>query len=109
MMPVACGPIHHGFYVGGTITLPGDKHEAGVVTARMPLRAGFRQSLFQFSPRADTELGEDVAEMPLHGSRTKEQARPDLRVRQPVTSQFGDLPLLRRQVVPGVGLSLIHI
>jgi hypothetical protein len=70
-----------------------------------------RQNYCQFPPRANTELGKYMAEMPLHGSRAKEQARTDLRVGQPVTSQFGreDLPLLRPQVVPGADRPLDNL
>src|SRR5580700_6097774 len=44
--------------------------------------------------RADAELGENLAQMPLDGARAEEQLGADLRVRQPVAGEPGDLRLL---------------
>ena len=45
----------------------------------------------QFVARADAELGEHLAQVPLDGARAEEQPRADLRVRQAVAGQPGDL------------------
>jgi hypothetical protein len=37
--------------------------------------------------------------VPFHGARAEEEPRADLRVREAVAGQLGDLSLLRRQVV----------
>jgi hypothetical protein len=44
--------------------------------------------------------------MPLDRAGTEEEARADLRVRQPVTREPRDLPLLRSQIVARLGLAL---
>ena len=44
----------------------------------------------------DSELGEHVAQVPLDGAWAEEQAGADLRVREPVAGELGDLSLLRR-------------
>src|SRR5580693_5274399 len=59
--------------------------------------------------RGDTELGEHVAQVPLDRARTDEQLRADLRVRQAVAGQPGDLLLLRRELVARVGASLADL
>ena len=46
--------------------------------------------------------------MPLDGARADEQLRADLRVREPVAGQPGDLCLLRRQLVARVVRPLAH-
>ena len=38
-------------------------------------------------------------QVPLDGARAEEEPRPDLRVREPVAGQLGDLVLLRGQIV----------
>src|SRR4051794_25128762 len=65
-----------------------------------------RQRLGQVLARVDCELAEDVAQMPLHSAPAKEEPRSDLRIRDPITSQFCDLPLLGSQVVARRGRSL---
>ena len=54
----------------------------------------------------DPQLGEHLAQVPLHGPRAEEQPRADLRVRQPVAGQPRDLPLLRGQLVARLGRPL---
>ena len=57
----------------------------------------------------DPELGEHLAQVPLHGARAEEQPRADLRVRQPVAGQPRDLPLLRGQLVARLDPALAHL
>src|SRR5207248_10182082 len=45
----------------------------------------------------------------LDGPRAEEEPRTNLRVRQPVTGQLGDLPLLRGQIVPGLDSALARV
>src|SRR3954462_7672641 len=47
--------------------------------------------------------------MPLHGPRAQEQPRRDLRIRQTLTGQRRDLPLLRGQVVARLDRTLAHL
>jgi hypothetical protein len=55
-----------------------------------------RASGIQFPAAADAELGEHLAQAPLDLPRRQEQLRADLRVRQAVAGQPGDLLLLGR-------------
>ena len=48
---------------------------------------------------ADPELSKHLAQMPLHRARAEEMPRRDLRVRQPIAGELGDLSLLRGQIV----------
>ena len=57
----------------------------------LALRGQTRTKLFA---RADAELGEHLAEMPLDGARTEEELRADLRVRQAISGEPGDLLFL---------------
>ena len=52
---------------------------------------------------ADPELGEHLAQVPLDGARAEEQLGADLRVRQAVAGEPGDLLLLRRELVARLG------
>jgi hypothetical protein len=56
----------------------------------------------QLTPGPDSELGVDVAQMPLDGPRTEEQPGTYLVVREPVTGQLGDVALLRGEIVAGL-------
>src|SRR5580698_10668094 len=71
--------------------------------------AVLRQRRPELPARGDTELGEHVAQVPLDRARADEQLRADLRVRQAVAGQPGDLLLLRRELVARVGASLAHL
>ena len=71
---------------------------------RRPLAADDRctdvgQRRAELLARADPELSEHLAQVPLHRARTEEQLGPDLRVRLPAGSQARDLHLLRSQLV----------
>ena len=63
---------------------------APVSTLVGPLGERFQQLL----ARADPELGEHLAQVPLDGARAEEQLRADLGVRQAVARQPGDVLLL---------------
>ena len=56
----------------------------------------------------DPELGEHLAQVPLHGARTEEESRTDLRVRQSIASEPRDLPLLRSQLIARLGGPRAH-
>src|SRR4029453_2086410 len=70
---------------------------------QMPLRRLLRQRGSKLSTRGDPELREDLAQMPLDRLRTDKQPPPDFRVREPLPCEPGDLLLLRRQLVAGIG------
>ena len=46
--------------------------------------------------------------MPLHGARTEEESRTDLRVRQSIASEPRNLPLLRSQLIACLGGPRAH-
>jgi hypothetical protein len=77
---------------GGRRKVPGSVpvSELGVREG-LALRGQTRTKLFA---RADAELGEHLAEMPLDGARTEEELRADLRVRQAISGEPGDLLFL---------------
>src|SRR5580704_11441911 len=83
----------------GQILSSGSSGDPGVPGQRRP----------ELPARGDTELGEHVAQVPLDRARADEQLRADLRVRQAVAGQPGDLLLLRRELVARVGASLAHL
>jgi hypothetical protein len=60
----------------------------------------------QLPARADPELHEHLAQVPFDGAAAEEEARADLRVRQPITGEPRDLALLRSQIVARLGLAL---
>ena len=53
----------------------------------------------QLAPGPYPELGVHLAQVPLDGAGAEEQAGADVRVREPVTGQLGDLTLLRGEIV----------
>jgi hypothetical protein len=57
------------------------------------------QRVSKLPTTVDIELSKHLSQMPLNRARAEEQPRGDLRVRQPITGQLGDLPLLRGQIV----------
>src|SRR3954467_9132164 len=82
--------------------------------AATPLRAPAGEgALGQGHPkllaRADTELGEDVMQMPLDRANTDEKLRSDLRIRQDVPRETGDLLLLRSQLAARLDAALAHL
>src|SRR5262245_11583428 len=68
-------------------------------------RAGCRrvagQDHVELAPRADAELGEDLAQVVLDRARADEEPAADLRVREALAGEPGDLGLLRGEVVAG--------
>src|SRR3954468_15838488 len=56
--------------------------------------------------RGDAELRVHLAQMPFDGARAEEELRADLRVREAVARQPGDLLLLRRQGIARLGTPL---
>jgi hypothetical protein len=65
--------------------------------------AALRQGDAKLPARADVELGEHVAQMPLDRAGAEEQLRPDLGVGQAVPGEPGDLLLLGRDLVAAEG------
>src|SRR5512132_3720876 len=61
------------------------------------------KSASQFASPSDAELGEHVAQVPLDGASTQEQAGSDVRVGEPVAGELGDLTLVRGEIVAGLG------
>src|SRR3954452_16523913 len=57
--------------------------------------AGVGERVAELPARADLELGEHLAEVPLDGPRADEELRSDLRVGLPVPGELRDLRLLR--------------
>ena len=60
---------------------------------------GGRERARELSAGSDPELGEYVVQVPLDGAGAEEEAGADLRVREPVAGELGDLTLLCGQVV----------
>src|SRR3954452_19821232 len=63
----------------------------------------------KLAPGPDPELREHVAQVPLDGAWAEEQARTDLRVREPVARELGDLTFLCGEVVAGAGDPPAHL
>src|SRR5262249_34781232 len=61
--------------------------------------AGLTERCTQLAARADVELRDHVAKVPLDGAPAEEELGADLRVRLPVGRHPGDLQLLRGQVL----------
>ena len=59
--------------------------------------------------RADAELGEHLAQMPLDRAGAEEQLRPDLGVRQAIPGQPGDLLLLPGEFLARLGAALARL
>src|SRR4051794_2523794 len=59
--------------------------------------------------RADAELGEDVVQVPLDRANADEKLRSDLRIRQDVPRETGDLLLLRSQLAARLDAALAHL
>ena len=64
------------------------------------------RGIAQLFPRADTQLGEDLAQVPLDGARAEEQPRADLGIREALPRETGDVELLGGQVLARAGRSL---
>ena len=67
-----------------------------------------RRGTPEFPAGSDPELGEDLAEMPLHRPGTDVQDRADLRVGVPLRSQPGDVGLLSGELTSGHPRALAH-
>src|SRR5262252_9421420 len=72
-----------------------------------PTVLGQRRS--ELPARGNAELREHVAQVPFDRARTDEQLGADLRVRQAVADEPGDLPFLRRELVTCVGAAFAHL
>src|SRR4051812_6693789 len=68
-----------------------------------------RQGRAKLSARADAELREDVVQMPLDRANTDEKLRSDLRIRQDVPRETGDLLLLRSQLAARLDTVLAYL
>lgn len=64
---------------------------ARVSSGRDQLGVGDGQRVRQLPAGADRELGEHLAQVPLHGARAEEQPRADLGIRRPVASEPSEL------------------
>ena len=88
---------------------PGQGHEGHPARGAQPLDlrelhryaglAGVPEGSAELLARADVELGEDLAQVVLDGTRADEELGADLRVRAPVDREPGDLQLLGGQLV----------
>src|SRR5262245_25093830 len=70
--------------------------------------AGVGERRAKLLARRDRELGEHLAEVPLHGSWAEEQLGADLRVGLATGGALGDLGLLRSEVVECLDSALAH-
>src|SRR5215468_8949691 len=81
-----------------------------LLTDRLGAGAGERAVLGQrrseLPARGNAEFGEHVAQVPLDGARADQQLRADLRVRQALAGEPGDLLLLRRELLACPGAAL---
>src|SRR3954454_19045406 len=57
---------------------------------------GVRQRVVELTARADAQLGEDMAQVPLDRAGADEELRADLGIRAPIAREAGDVRLLRR-------------
>jgi hypothetical protein len=83
------GSGRHGTGAGFTASLRCPRNGGSVAASALGAdeeSAVLGQTGTQFPTRADTELGEHLAEMPLHRARAEEELRADLRVRQAISS-----------------------
>ena len=87
---------------------PRDGGLTDVSSGQDELGLGNGERIRQLMAGADPELGEHLAQVPLHGARTEEESRTDLRVRQSIASEPRDLPLLRRQLIARLGGPRAH-
>src|SRR4051794_19293583 len=93
---------------GARSSQPGER--AGVpASRRRRLLVAARQRVVQALARADAELGEHLAQVPLDRPRADEQLGADLRVGAPVPGQAGDLLLLGRKLVARVVAAPAHL
>jgi hypothetical protein len=67
------------------------------------------QRVVELAAGADVELGEHLAQVPLHGTGADEQLRADLGVGPPLARQPGDLPLLGGQLRARVLVPRAHL
>src|SRR5262249_60606810 len=90
---------------------PGKTLVCSLVACRRRLRCSSRleQHRAELPARGDAELGEDLAQVPFNRTWAQEQLRADLRVREPVPGEAGDLFLLRGQLIAGLGTALAHL
>src|SRR6185312_13495992 len=65
------------------------------------------QDAVELAARGDAELGEDLAQVVLDRVCADEQTGADLRIRQPLAGQPGDLRLLGRQLLMPGGLGAL--
>src|SRR5690348_20068 len=70
---------------------------------------GSRERGTEAAARVDPELREHLAQMPLDRARTDEELCADLRIRQAVAREPGDLLLLRCQLVARLGAAFSHL
>src|SRR6266567_6105912 len=76
------------------------RRRLGRSAQRRGVRVG-NQNAAEVAARGDVELGEDLTQVILDGAPGQEQPGADLRVRQAVAGQLGDLGLLGSQLKPG--------
>src|SRR6185295_11832239 len=67
------------------------------------------QGAVELAAGADVQLGEHLAQVPLHRAAADEQLCADLRVGSSLAGQLGDLLLLRSQVGAGISAALAHL
>src|SRR4051794_15530761 len=70
---------------------------------------GARHKASQVAARADSELGEDLSQVPLDGAVAEVQPLTDLLVPEPFGGQRCDLLLLGREVGPGLCRATAHL
>src|SRR6516225_8564408 len=84
-----------------------------LLTDRLGAGAGERAVLGQrrseLPARGNAELGEHVAQVPLDRARADEQLGADLRVRQAVAGEPGNLLLLRGELLDRAGAALARL
>src|SRR6516165_10526003 len=116
-LPSSCGPSHPWISLGFPwVSSLGPGREEPHRAALPMLSSGFSgdptvlgQRRSELPARGDAELREHVAQVPFDRARADEQLGADLRVRQAVVGEPGDLPFLGRELVARVGAALAHL
>src|SRR3954447_11492118 len=67
------------------------------------------QRVAELAARVDPDLGENLAQVPLDGSRAEKENGADLRVRKAVAGEPGNLLLLGGEIVARLGAPLPHL
>src|SRR6202023_1969399 len=89
--------------------LPSGSFRSPWAPGRLGILPELRQRDLQFVAGADGEFGVHLTQVPFDRARGQEQLRADLRIRQAIAGQPGDLLLLRRELVARLDTALSRL